>query len=136
MGEPAEGMKRIKVELLQPGDIVLTADAGKTSRLVRLASKAAVSHAMICVQSGSIIDSTDFGVKAHNIQRELYVADDRVQIFRLREPLSAARLGAVVDYARSEIGTRYSKIEAARSVLTGPRPRSRQLFCSRLVARA
>ena len=129
-------MKRIKVELLQAGDIVLTADAGKTSRMVRLASKGAVSHAMICVQSGSIIDSTDFGVHAHNIQRELYAADNRLEVFRLREPLSAARLGAVLDFARAEIGTRYSKIEAARSVLAGPRPRSRQLFCSRLIARA
>jgi len=136
MGEPAQSMKRIKVDLLEPGDIVLTADAGKTSRLVRLASKGAVSHAMICVQSGSIIDSTDFGVQAHNIQRELYAADGRVQVFRLRKPLSAARLGAIVDFARSEIGTRYSKIEAARSIFAGPRPRSRQLFCSRLVARA
>jgi len=136
MIEPAEGMKRIKVELLEPGDVVLTADGGKTSKLVRLATKGAVSHAMICVQSGSIIDSTDFGVQAHNIQRELYSAEDRVQVFRLREPLSAARRGAILDFARSEIGTRYSKIEAARSVLTGPRPRSRRLFCSRLVARA
>lgn len=136
MSEPAPSMKRIKVELLEPGDIVLTANEGKTSRLVRLASKGTVSHAMICVQRGSIIDSTDFGVQAHNIQRELYAADDRVQVFRLREPLSAARLGAVLDFARSEIGTRYSKIEAARSVLAGPRPRTRQLFCSRLVARS
>lgn len=54
----------------------------------------------------------------------------------MREPLSAARLGAVLDFARSEIGTRYSKIDAARSVLVGSRPRNRQLFCSRLVARA
>ena len=136
MSEPGQSMKRIKVELLEPGDIVLTADPCKTSRLVRLASKGAVSHAMICVQSGSIIDSTDFGVQAHNIQRELYAEGHRAQVFRLREPLSAARLGAVLDFARSEIGTRYSKIEAARSVLAGPRPRNRKLFCSRLVARA
>lgn len=136
MSESAPSMKRLKVELLQPGDIVLTANPDKISRLVRLASKGAVSHAMICVQNGSIIDSTDFGVQAHNIQRELYAADDLVQVFRLRESLSAAKLGAVLDFARSEIGTRYSKTEAARSVLAGPKPRSRQLFCSRLVARA
>ena len=42
----------------------------------------------------------------------------------------------VAEYARSEIGTRYSKIEAARTVMGGPRPRSRQMFCSRLVARS
>lgn len=129
-------MKRIKVEQLEPGDIVLTADAGKTSKLVRAASKGAVSHAMICVQNGSVIDSTDAGVQAHNIQRELFAPDDMVQVFRLREPLGPVQLGIILDFARSEIGTRYSKSEAARAVLGGRKPRNRQLFCSRLVARA
>ena len=63
-------MKRIKVERLEPGDIVLTADSGKTSRIVRKATKGAVSHAMICVQHSSVIDSTSIGVQARNIQRE------------------------------------------------------------------
>ncbi len=129
-------IRRVKVELLEPGDIVLTATAGKTTKVVRRASKGIVSHAMICVQNGSTIDSTDDGVQAHNIQRELYGPDDYVAVFRLKEPLSETRLGAVIDFARSEIGTRYSKLEAARSVLGGPKPRNRQLFCSRLVARA
>ena len=42
----------------------------------------------------------------------------------------------VIEFARSEVGTRYSKIEAARTVIAGRRPRSKQMFCSRLVARA
>lgn len=128
--------RRIRVESLEPGDIVLTAGPGKVSKVIRRASKGDVSHAMICVQNGSIIDSTDLGVQAHNIQRELYGPDDHVVVLRLREPLSDVRLAAVIDFARSEIGTRYSKVEAARSVLGGPKPRRRQLFCSRLVARA
>jgi hypothetical protein len=129
-------MRRIKVELLRPGDIVLTADSGKTSKLVRRASKGAVSHAMICVQHGSIIDSTGIGVQAHNIQRELYHDDARILVLRLREQPSDARLGTVVDFARSEIGTRYSKAEAIRSVLPARKPRTAQQFCSRLIARA
>lgn len=128
--------RRIRVESLERGDIVLTAGPGKVSKVIRRASKGDVSHAMICVQNGSIIDSTDFGVQAHNIQRELYGPDDHVVVLRLREPLSDVRLAAVIDFARSEIGTRYSKVEAARSVMGGPKPRTRQLFCSRLVARA
>jgi hypothetical protein len=75
-------VRRIKVELLEPDDIVLTATTGKTSKLVRRASKGSVSHAMICVQHGSVIDSTDFGVQAHNIQRELYGPEDQALVLR------------------------------------------------------
>lgn len=136
MSENSMTTRRIRVESLEPGDIVLTAGPGKVSKVIRRASKGDVSHAMICVQNGSIIDSTDLGVQAHNVQRELYGPDDHVVVLRLREPLSDVRLAAVIDFARSEIGTRYSKVEAVRSVLGGPKPRTRQLFCSRLVARA
>ncbi|WP_150293601.1 YiiX/YebB-like N1pC/P60 family cysteine hydrolase [Sphingobium estronivorans] len=133
---PDEEIRRIKVERLRPGDIILTASSGKVSKAIRIASKGQVSHAMICVQHGSIIDSTDDGVQAHNIQRELYEPDDHVAVLRLRQSLTEAQLAAVIDFARSEIGTRYSRSEAVRSVLTGPKPRTRQLFCSRLVGRA
>jgi len=131
-----EEMKRIKGELLQPGDIVLTADSGKTSKIVRRGSKGEVSHAMICVQHSSIIDSTGIGVQARNIQRELYDEDARIVVLRLRERPSDARLGTVLDFARSEIGTRYSKAEAIRSVAGVRKPRTARQFCSRLVARA
>ncbi|WP_062346013.1 YiiX/YebB-like N1pC/P60 family cysteine hydrolase [Novosphingobium sp. CCH12-A3] len=124
------------VERLQPGDIVLTATSGKVGKVVRRATKGEVSHAMICVQHGSTIDSTDGGVQASNIQRELYGAEDTVIVLRLRQPPDLLALLAIIEFARSEIGTRYSKIEAARTVIGGPKPRSKQMFCSRLVARA
>ncbi|GGN43489.1 hypothetical protein GCM10011349_07640 [Novosphingobium indicum] len=103
---------------------------------MRRATKGEVSHAMICVQYGATIDSTDAGVQASNIQRELYGAEDTVIVLRLREPPDQLALQAIVEFARSEIGTRYSQIEAARTVTGGPKPRSKQMFCSRLVARA
>ncbi|WP_422059571.1 YiiX/YebB-like N1pC/P60 family cysteine hydrolase [Sphingopyxis sp.] len=134
--DAAKPLRRVKVEALQPGDIVLTATSGKISRLVRRASKGMVSHAMICVQHGSTIDSTDDGVQASNIQRELYDADDYVAVLRLRDPLSDIGLHRLIDFARSEVGTSYSKVEAARTVMGGPKPRTRKMFCSRLVARA
>jgi uncharacterized protein YycO len=112
---PDEEIRRIKVERLMPGDIILTASSGKVSNAIRIASKGQVSHAMICVQHGSIIDSTDDGVQAHNIQRELYEPDDHVAVLRLRHSLSEVQLGAVIDFARSEIGTRYSK-ERSRAI--------------------
>lgn len=127
---------RVIVKRLEPGDIVLTATPGKVGKVVRRATKGEVSHAMICVQRGSTIDSTDSGVQASNIQRELYGAGDTVIVLRLRQQPDQLTLYAVVEFARSEIGTRYSKIEAARTVAGGPKPRSRRMFCSRLIARA
>lgn len=91
---------------------------------------------MICVQHGSVIDSTAHGVQAWNLQREFFQDDEAILAFRLREPLPPVSIARVVDFARSEIGTRYSKAEAARSVLGGPKPRNTKQFCSRLVARA
>lgn len=129
-------MKRIDIDKLQPGDIILTANMTKAGKAVRLASRGAVSHAMICVQHGSIIDSTADGVQSWNLQREFFSDNEEIFGFRLRDALPPVVVARVVDFARSEIGTRYSKAEAARSVLGGPKPRNNRQFCSRLVARA
>lgn len=129
-------MKRIDIDKLQAGDIILTASRTKTGKTVRIASRGIVSHAMICVQHGSIIDSTANGVQAWNLQREFFKDDERVFGFRLRDALPAADIARVVDFARSEIGARYSNIEAARSVIGGRKPRNGRQFCSRLAARA
>lgn len=129
-------MKRIDIDKLQAGDIILTASMTKAAKAVRLSSRGIVSHAMICVQHGSVIDSTDKGVQAWNLQREFFQDDEAIFAFRLREPLPPATIARVIDFARSEIGTRYSKAEAVRSVLGGPKPRNERQFCSRLVARA
>lgn len=129
-------MKRIKIESLQPGDIILTARPGKGSKFIRGATGGMVSHAMICVGLGSFIDSTMDGVQARNIQREFFEDDENVFAFRLKSPLPTHVVAQVVDYARSQIGTRYSLPEAARSVVAVNKPRTNRLFCSRLVARA
>lgn len=128
-------MKRIQTKSVQPGDILFTARPGKISKAIRAATDGVVSHAMICVQHGSFIDSTSDGVQARNLQRELFEDDERAFHFRLKNPTSRQVLEQIIDYARAEVGARYSIGEAARSVAAVRRPRSRKQFCSRLVAR-
>ncbi|WP_194456388.1 YiiX/YebB-like N1pC/P60 family cysteine hydrolase [Bradyrhizobium sp. CCBAU 53421] len=128
-------MKRIKIDSVEPGDILLTARPGKVSKAIRFTTGGVVSHAMICVQHGSFIDSTSSGVQARNLQRELFEDDEKAFHFRLKDRPDREVLERIVDYARSEIGARYSKSEAARSVAAVRRPRSKRQFCSRLVAR-
>ncbi|KAA3448599.1 hypothetical protein C7I87_20820 [Mesorhizobium sp. SARCC-RB16n] len=130
-------MKRIKIDSVEPGDILFTARPG-TSKAVRIATHGIVSHAMICVQHGSFIDSTMDGVQARNLQRELFRDDEKVFHFRLKEPVTQEVLSSVIDYARAEIGARYSLPEAGRSVPAARsmrKPRTKRQFCSRLVAR-
>lgn len=129
-------MKRITIESLRPGDIILTARPGKGSKFIRGMTGGLVSHAMICVEQGSFIDSTMDGVQARNVQREFFENDENVFAFRLKSPLPDHLVSQVVDYARSQIGTRYSLAEAVVLVTGGPRLRTKRLFCSRLVARA
>ncbi|MCQ4632659.1 hypothetical protein GB927_021640 [Shinella sp. CPCC 100929] len=76
------------------------------------------------------------GVQARNIQREFFEDDEKVSAFRLKTPLPAHVIAQVADYARSQIGTRYSLPEAVALVTGGPKLRTKRLFCSRLVARA
>lgn len=129
-------MKRIKIEMLQAGDIILTASNTKTGKALRIATRGKVSHAMIVVQHASVIDSTSDGVQARNLQREFFKEDEDVYVFRLRTTLPPLTMARVVDFARSQIGTRYSKSEAVRSVVAIHKPRNKRHFCSRLVARA
>jgi hypothetical protein len=128
-------MKRIKLDSVKPGDILFTARPAKMSKKIRVATDGVVSHAMICVQHSSFIDSTSEGVQARNLQRELFEVDEQAFHFRLTDAPNRQVLEQVVDYARAEVGARYSMSEAARSVAAIRRPRSTRQFCSRLVAR-
>ncbi len=128
-------MKRIQIDSVQPRDILFTARPGKISKTIRVATDGVVSHAMICVQYSSFIDSTSDGVQARNLQREFFEDDEQAFHFRLKKPPGRHVLEQVIDYARAEVGARYSIGEAARSVAAVCKPRSRRQFCSRLVAR-
>jgi len=129
-------MKRIRYYNLKPGDIILTASPTKTGKAIQLATQGKVSHAIICVQYSSIIDSTSEGVQARNLQREFFEDADQIFAFRMKDKQPDHVIAKIVDFARSEIGTRYSTSEAIRTALGGGKPRNKREFCSRLVARA
>lgn len=117
-------MKVINMDTLQVGDIVLTTSTQKPSAIIRALSRSDISHAMICVSPGSVIDSTLDRVQARNVQKILYEDDCSIYIMRHKVQLPPPTLKKIVDYARSLIGTPYSFL-----------PGDKQ-YCSRLVATA
>lgn len=129
-------MKRLNRDSIRPGDILFSARPGAVSKTIRGLTRGDVSHAMICVQHSSFIDSTMEGVHARNVQRLFFEDDEIVFHFRVSDFVPPERLAVITEYARSQIGARYSLPEAARSVMSARKPRTRKQFCSRLVAQA
>ncbi|WP_411381767.1 YiiX/YebB-like N1pC/P60 family cysteine hydrolase [Pseudomonas sp. MPB26] len=122
-------------DLIQLGDIVLTATPEPMSKTIRKAIGADISHAMICVGRSSVIDSTGDGVHARNLELLILEPGCAGHVLRPAVLLTTDRLHSVITSARAAVGTRYTKIGAANSVLAGFVAGRRQ-FCSRLVAQA
>lgn len=129
-------MKRVKMSALARGDIVLTTTTAKVSKAIRFGTKSDISHAMLCVQHGSVIDATGEGVHARNVQRLFFDDDCALHVLRLKENLSPAELEQICQFVRQAIGSQYSTREAVRTVVGGSDQWTRKQFCSRLVAQA
>lgn len=121
--------------LIQPGDVVLTTTPEPMSQMIRKVTCADISHAMICVGKSSVIDSTGEGVHARNLKRLILEPGCAGHVLRMIRPLTSEQLLSVISFARAAVGTQYTQIGAAKSVLAGLVPGRRQ-FCSRLVAQA
>jgi hypothetical protein len=129
-------MRQINNEVLRKGDIILATSPLFTSKAIRFGLKSDISHAMLYVADQSVMDSTDDGVQARNIQRMFYPDDCAIYVLRLKEPASDAIIDAVVSYVRNNTGTPYATAEAVRSAVKTSRKGGAKQFCSRLVARA
>jgi hypothetical protein len=127
---------RIDHRKVKAGDIVLSTTTAAVSTAIRAFTRSDISHAMLCVETGSVIDATDEGVQARNIQRMNFEPGCNVYVLRLRNPMSTEQLAAVTTFVRGRIGTEYTVKEAIQTVLGGGEDFSRKQFCSRLVAQA
>lgn len=126
----------LDIPSLKPGDIILTASFKPGSRAIRAATDADFSHVMLYVEK-SLIHAEPAGVFSKNPQRHLRSRKDHIRVLRFQS-LTHEQVLAVCSFARSKIGSLYSKREALRSITEARfnRARSMEQFCSRLVAQA
>lgn len=129
-------MKKIDTSKLKKGDIILSTSTEGTSRLIRAVTRSDISHAMLYVANGSVMDSTSEGVQARNIEKMFYEDECALYVFRPTMILSKEKIDRVVEYVRSETGAPYTRKEAISSVLSPVSRGGEDQFCSRLVARA
>lgn len=129
-------MKKINTAQLVKGDIILSTSPGKLSALIKDRTDSDISHAMIYVADGSVMDSTNEGVQARNIQKMFYEDECAIYAYRLKGDLSPADANKIINYVRAETGAPYTTLEAGRSILNPKTNGGKDQFCSRLVARA
>lgn len=122
------------MNLLQKGDVILTADHTLLSKGVRYPTLGRFSHATIYVGDGSYIHSDGKGVHADNIQRLLFKSKKHVAVLR---PKQQKYVESACIFSRTQVGKEYSVKEAIRTIKNAliTKEINRQ-FCSRLVAQA
>uniref|UniRef100_UPI00402B9848 YiiX/YebB-like N1pC/P60 family cysteine hydrolase n=1 Tax=Methylomonas sp. SPW-1 TaxID=3438877 RepID=UPI00402B9848 len=129
-------MKKINIAKLVKGDIILTTSTKPKSKLIQQVTKSDISHAMIYVANGSVIDSTGEGVHARNISKMFYKDECAIYAYRPVVPLTDEQMQQLIMYVRSEIGSPYALSEAMFSPYRKNKSGDENQFCSRLVARA
>ncbi|KQN43803.1 hypothetical protein ASE93_18750 [Serratia sp. Leaf50] len=119
---------------LMLGDIILTRSNEKNSSLICRITNSNFSHAILYVAESSYIHSDPHGVHSGNIQRLLIDEPKYVKVVRVDDSVAIEK---AIIYARSQVGTAYSKVSAANAFakIFTQMDAERQ-FCSRLVATA
>ena len=135
--DPGVGGCSIGVGALAPADIVVsTTDAGM-SGVIRVGSRAVVSHAALYAGSGSMIEAIRQGVVSRPLDDSL--ADDKLAV-AYRHPDVTPRIAqAVVAYASAQIRKRYDLVGAglAQGLICLVRDgKQTAFFCSELVMEA
>ena len=116
------------------GDIILTRSNEKNSSLICRITNSNFSHAILYIGESSYIHSDPRGVHSGNIQRLLIDEPKYVKVVRVDDPVAIEK---AINYARSQIGTTYSKVSAVNAFTkTFTKMDAKRQFCSRLVATA
>ncbi|MEE4621646.1 YiiX/YebB-like N1pC/P60 family cysteine hydrolase [Pseudomonas alliivorans] len=129
-------MKKIDSSKLLKGDIILSTSVEFQSKIIKFFTKSDISHAMICVANGSVMDSTGEGVQARNIDKMFYDDSCAIYAYRLKQQLSPEKIQGLIDYVRSENGAPYTLAGAVGAVVLPAIKGTGMQYCSRLVSRA
>ncbi|WP_168204234.1 papain-like cysteine protease family protein [Aliikangiella coralliicola] len=104
--DPGEGGMSISIEALSPGDIIVSTARHIVSYVIRLGTLSAVSHAMLYVGDGKVIEAVGDGVREVGLEQALNGALIAVAY---RDPrVNSAIANQIVNYAKTRIGNPYN----------------------------
>ncbi|MDB5915682.1 MAG: hypothetical protein JWP22_4357, partial [Ramlibacter sp.] len=104
--DPGAGGRSIGVGALQAGDIIVSTTSQFVSRAIRLGTFSPVSHTMLYVGDGKVIEAIGSGVRETTLAAAMA---DAILAVAYRHPrLDAAHATVAVAYARTRIGNPYN----------------------------
>lgn len=104
--DPGADGRSIGISALNAGDIIVSTTRTFVSRAIRLGTFSPVSHVMLYVGDGKVIEAVGSGVREITLAAAI---DEAILAVAYRHPqLDAGRATALVAYARSRIGNPYN----------------------------
>jgi V8-like Glu-specific endopeptidase/cell wall-associated NlpC family hydrolase len=147
--DPGVGGQSIGLDALAPGDIIVSTARHPVSYAIRAGTISAVSHAMLYVGDGRVIEAVGDGVREVELANAI---DDAILAVAYRDPrVDAAAAAAIVEFARAQVGKPYNYagaglagyriihplrarlIDAIRNLTGTDSDDARSFFCSELV---
>ncbi len=105
--DPGNGGRSIGLDLLQAGDIIVSTTADITSDLIRFASNAPVSHAMIYTgDGGQVVEAIRDGVVFHPLDEA--IANATVAVAFRHPDLTEEQAWRIRDFVGQQIGKSYN----------------------------
>ena len=150
--DPGAGGRSIGVDAMQAGDIIVSTTRAWVSRAIRLGTLSPVSHVMLYLGGGRVIEAVGSGVREVTVEAALH---DAILAVAYRVPnLSATQRERVLSEARQFKDQPYNYpgivqrgvaivapvtgavVDAIARVLSVPRPQAHAVYCSQLVLEA
>ena len=104
--DPGAGGRSIGTSALHSGDIIVSTTRQFASRIIRLGTLSPVSHVMLYVGDGKVIEAVGSGVRETTLAAAI---DDSILAVAYRHPqVDATRAAAIVAHARSRVGNPYN----------------------------
>ncbi|MDQ3287065.1 MAG: trypsin-like peptidase domain-containing protein [Pseudomonadota bacterium] len=111
--DPGVGGQSIGLDALSPGDLIVSTARHPVSYAIRAGTLSAISHAMIYVGDGNVIEAVGDGVREALLDTAI---GDAILAVAYRDPrVDAAKAAQLVDFARSQLGRGYNYGGAARA---------------------
>ncbi|XZG68931.1 papain-like cysteine protease family protein [Chitinibacteraceae bacterium HSL-7] len=104
--DPGQGGQSIGPDALEAGDIIVSTARHPVSYGIRVGTLSAVSHAMLYVGAGKVVEAVGSGVREVALETAL---SDAILAVAYRDPrVDATKAGQIVTYARSRVGNAYN----------------------------
>jgi V8-like Glu-specific endopeptidase/cell wall-associated NlpC family hydrolase len=147
--DPGVGGQSIGVDALSPGDIIVSTARHPVSYAIRAGTLSAISHAMLYVGDGRVVEAVGEGVREVALETAI---GDAILAVAYRDPrVDAGTAASLVAFARAQVGQPYNYggvaragyrivhpiagrvLDAIRDSLGVDDASARSFFCSELV---